>query len=405
MKPRSQLTAADLESLYEGIDRRLGAMILPTQPEVAARVLDLISDHSAGLREYSAVIKTDSALTGRLLRMANSAYFAQRKPVTSLDRVCVLLGIGRLKAVALGFYLSKAAVSDPGSLLSRRVWGESVFRACLSAELMKTVCPGLTAEAFVVGLMLDSGIPLLRSLLGPPVDGILVQNLAPAHQFHAEFEGLEFTHVDVAAAMSRRWRLPELLSRPIEWHHAHPGDLARTEPLHALHRVAYYVGAIRLDSSGLPSEMPPLPDMGDRIFGLDTGKLGDVSRGAAREYQALREMFGHMAAPLGDPDLLAERVHHELVSVLDETLTSEIREPARATAERFPVGEYEVEVEMDEQGRAVAFVRDGCGERILSHVFTPGQQPVETVLAALGIENAPADHARVLDTFLRSIAA
>src|SRR5205823_4861273 len=83
--------------------------------------------------QSSEIIRADAALAGRVLRLANCAFFAQRQPITNLDRSCVLLGVDRLKSVALGFYLSRAAAGDPRQSLSRRIWGQSVYRACLSA--------------------------------------------------------------------------------------------------------------------------------------------------------------------------------------------------------------------------------------------------------------------------------
>ena len=75
-------------------------------PQVAARLLELAADPNAQIRDYVDAIKTDWALTGRVLRLANSAFYAQRQPVTRLDRALIVLGVERAKAICLGFYLS-----------------------------------------------------------------------------------------------------------------------------------------------------------------------------------------------------------------------------------------------------------------------------------------------------------
>src|SRR5205085_4261819 len=131
-----------------------------------------------------------------ILRLANCAFFAQRQPITNLDRSCVLLGVDRLKSVALGFYLSRAAAGDPRQSLSRRIWGQSVYRACLSAELARQLAPTRAAESFIIGLLLDAGIPLVARLLGRPALAILHNDDPPARQFKAESDHLPFTHVD-----------------------------------------------------------------------------------------------------------------------------------------------------------------------------------------------------------------
>src|SRR5215468_4195680 len=86
MKTRNLLSAGEVDALLAALEGRLQGVGVETQPEVAARILDLIADPGAGLRQYADVVRADAALSGRLLRLANSAFFAQRQPVTNLDR-------------------------------------------------------------------------------------------------------------------------------------------------------------------------------------------------------------------------------------------------------------------------------------------------------------------------------
>src|SRR5205085_6937921 len=123
MKPRTTITAAELAELYDRLDRQLDRIGLETQPRVAVRLLELVAREDSQLKDYNEAIRTDAALTGRLLRLANSAYFAQRAPVTKLERALVLLGIQRVKAVSLGFHLCRAAASAGARSVSRAGWG------------------------------------------------------------------------------------------------------------------------------------------------------------------------------------------------------------------------------------------------------------------------------------------
>ena len=45
------------------------------------------------------------ALSARLLEMANAAMYAQREPVTTIKRAVTLMGLRRIRMVALGFQL------------------------------------------------------------------------------------------------------------------------------------------------------------------------------------------------------------------------------------------------------------------------------------------------------------
>jgi HD-like signal output (HDOD) protein len=391
----------------EYLQRRLDGSGLAVQPEVAVRILNLVCDQEAGLREFADAIRTDATLTGRLLRLANSAFFAQRQPVSSIDRACVLLGLDRLKAVSCGFYLSRAANVGAATALSRRVWGESLLRACLASELARAASPGLVAEAFVVGLMVDAGVPLLARWIGPAAEEILAggaTGAGPGEQFRMEFEALPYTHVDVVTAMLQCWKLPDLIARPIERHHSEPGSRARGEPVHQLHRLAYCVGALRLDASG----EQPAPAMGEAdgmLLSVERAALAEAVQRAVREFTGMREMFRDLAALTGDVGAIADRAQQQLITLMDETMVAQLRRESRGAPACFSISGHRVEIEIVEDGQAVAYLNDTRGRRLLSHAFRPGEQDARGVLDALGIEHRVEDLSRDLEMYLRSLAA
>lgn len=405
MKTRNKLTAGEVDALILELERRLHGVGVESQPEVAAKVINLVSDPGAGLRDYANVIKADPALAGRLLRLANSAFFAQRQPVSNLDRACVLLGLGRLRAVSMGFYLSRAAAADAGHRLSRRIWGEGVYRACLATELAHCLCPSLASEAFIAGLMIDAGIPVMVKLQGEKALKIAEAGLPPSKQFRAEFETLPFTHVDVAAALVRRWRLPEPLAKPIERHHTQPAEGARPDPVHALHRITYYVGALHLDGACKPAEPAPLPLTAERTLGLTTAQLTQIVRKAADEYGAMCELFREVADTVGDIAEMVDIVQQQLVEMMDQSLMDQFRSESRASGGCFRIADRSVEIESGQDELAVAYLNDTEGNRLLSYTFDPGQETAQQVFEALGLEGVTPQDRDDLDTYLRSLAA
>lgn len=407
MKARALLSAADVDALYGAIDKKLDSIGLETQPQVASRVLKLVSDPQSGLRQYADVIKSDPAISGRLLRLANSAYFAQRQPVTNLERACVLLGLERLKAISLGFYLSRAASTDAGSALSRRVWGEGVYRAALAAEIARETCPGYAPEAFVIGLMLDVGMVISYKLIGPKYGQMLEEQKTPTRQYKEEFQTLEFTHVDVAAALMRRWRLPEILARPIERHHTAPVAVATTgtDPLQKLQRVAYYVGSLQLETSHQPRETAPMPMTAERVLGLRPERLSEIVQRSTGEYNAMSELFRDTAAALENVAAVADQVQCQLIEMIDGTMAKQFHEETSGGPERFAINGQNVEIEIGGPEHATAYLSDSTGKRLLSHSFVPGKDRAEMVLEALGLDDVSRDDAMVLTEYLRSLAA
>lgn len=406
-KPRCQLSDDEVSQMLGSLVRRLDSVGLATQPEVACKVLDLVSNPDAQVADFAKVIRTDAALSGRLLRLVNSAYFAQARSVTSLERACSLLGIERLRSFSLGFYLSRGAASEPSEALSRRVWGQSVFRACLAAEMARRATPLLASEAFIVGLMLDSAVPLMPKLAGEGFRRILTQGEPPDKQFASEFTTLPFTHVDVATAMAMRWKLPEVLASPIARHHTPPDDAAGTDRIGKLHRIAYCVGALDLNQgAGVAGHAGVRLGLAAQTLGMDPPSEGAVVANATAEYHAAVGLFASVAESLPDTDALSARVHHQLVEILDKELAREATaEKQSAARSRFSLGGFGVQFEEAREGTAVAVLYDSTGTPLVRHRFKVAGATAESLRAALGLDAGSEDQLGPIGDYLRGMAA
>lgn len=407
-KPRSKLSAIEIDALHEKLAERLERVGVQTQPEVALKVLNLSSRPDTHPKDYAQVIKNDPGLSGRLLKLANSAMFAQRKPVTSIDRACLVLGLERLKSIALGFHLSRAAASGGTKELARQVWGQSVYRACLAAELSRQTAPGLVPEAFVVGLMLDAGIPLMSRLVGPSYDALFASCDMPLKLFRTEFETLEFTHVDVLAALMRLWRLPDLLARPLEWHHDRPSATPRPDPVHRLHRVAYVAGSLQVTTLQKTGEAQPLTvnspgvPAAQRLLELDDSSIAVVVKKAGSEYSASIDLFSEIAASMGNLDDVMETIQMRLVRAIDAKVEESIREE-HTSRQRFSFNGQSIELSR-EGATMVAYLYDSTGAPLVTHRFQPSVEDPPAVLAALGVDPQPCDELDRMYDFIRAAA-
>lgn len=413
-RARANLTGQQVQALTDLLVRKLDALVIETQPEVAARLLELVGDDRAGLSDFAKVIRTDPALAGRMLRMANSAYFAQREPVTTLERACVLLGLSRIRALALGFYLSRSIAPGGDERSLRLMWGQALLRACLSAKLAELKQPSLYAEAFLVGLLMDAGLPLVRALIGPEAyDRACPPGLPPSRAFHVESHTFSYTHVDVARALVVRWRIPEVLAWPIMWHHSAPKDLRAPGSVHLLHRIAFFVGSMHVRHEPPSAMALPLPGLGQKLLGTPVKQLGKAFAGACAEYVAVRELFGPIAEGITDVEALARRVQVALNSILERSIEEQLASPASAqellAPGRFAFSHGHVEVALDQHndGFAVACLMDEHGQRQALHRFPIGAMRSDDLLDALGIEREelPGEQRQGLDDYLRAMAA
>ncbi|HLP84725.1 MAG TPA: HDOD domain-containing protein [Phycisphaerales bacterium] len=410
MKLRSQISASELGELYQFLDRKLEGVGLNSQPEVAIKLLEISRNKNAQLADYAKLIRNDQAVSGRVLRLANSAFFAQRRPVTTIDRACVVLGTDRLKAVALGFHLSRACQTNGDKDFSRKIWGESLYRACLASQLAKFAAPGMVSEAFVIGLMMDAGLPIMTTLLKDEFRRLRDEKLSPGKQARVEHDTLPFTHVDVMTALMHKWKLPELLVKPIELHHTKPPEARRDDPVSRLHRVAYVVGLIELDSStaGVKqvTENTPGVKTAQRILTMTDSELTATVTASVNEYSLTSEMFKEIAEGLTNLDELMEHVQRSLVEAVDSVIEADLTKGAEGKrVERLEFQGRALELARDDDGYATVYLVDSAGNRLVSHRFAPGQARASELCDALGLEDVAATDVETLQQTMRRLAA
>src|SRR5438105_3580082 len=101
---------------------------LPSPPGVGMRILKLTQDDSQSVDEIARTIMADSSLTGRLLKMANSAQHAGTEPATTVAEATMRLGLRGVKNVALGLSL----VDTHGTGKCERFDYERYWSMCLA---------------------------------------------------------------------------------------------------------------------------------------------------------------------------------------------------------------------------------------------------------------------------------
>src|SRR5213594_728517 len=76
----------------------IGRKNLPTIPAVLSQVLGLVEREDSSTRDLVDLIEHDQALTGKMLRLANSAFFGQSRRVATIPRAVMLLGFSTARS-------------------------------------------------------------------------------------------------------------------------------------------------------------------------------------------------------------------------------------------------------------------------------------------------------------------
>ncbi|MDO9422688.1 MAG: diguanylate cyclase [Methylobacter sp.] len=131
---------------------------LPSPSGTALAIMQLVQQSDATVHQVSQLIKVDPALSGRILRFANSAAFGARRPVADVQTAVVMMGMQTVRNFALSLSLigsnSKGHCSgfDYEAYWSRSL-AVSVAISAITARKV-TVVP---AESFTLGLLGEIG--------------------------------------------------------------------------------------------------------------------------------------------------------------------------------------------------------------------------------------------------------
>ena len=83
-------------------------MNFPSPPGVATHIIELAQDPDIEMGKVAKALSMDSALSTKILRIANSPLYAQRRKSENLRQALVVLGLNATLTLALSFSLVKA---------------------------------------------------------------------------------------------------------------------------------------------------------------------------------------------------------------------------------------------------------------------------------------------------------
>src|SRR5205085_11931869 len=108
---------------------------LPTIPAVLSRIISLTEGDGGNGRQLVEVVEHDQALTSKILRLANSAFFGQSRRVATIPRAVILLGFSTVRNLALSVKVWEALGNGVSRARLEELWEHAVTVAIASRAL------------------------------------------------------------------------------------------------------------------------------------------------------------------------------------------------------------------------------------------------------------------------------
>jgi HD-like signal output (HDOD) protein len=190
---------SNIDSFFESVK-------LPSIPDLAHALIKTLNDDTAALSEVRDLIERDPAIAAKLLRLANSAQFGLPRGVGSVQDAIAMVGIGKVRTLALGACLSGAFPKMAG-LDTHTFWKTSMACAGYAEWIAQKV--GVDGQlAWLTGMMVRLGEVLIAQAEPQTLLEIEKMPQMPGVRWQREKRLIGFTEGQITAELAHRWNFP-----------------------------------------------------------------------------------------------------------------------------------------------------------------------------------------------------
>lgn len=196
-------------------------IILPTLPCIFYQINDAINNPRSSARDIADIIKNDSSLSARLLRLANSVLYGFRSKIDTITRAVVVIGTKEIGSLALGITIMTQFNNIPSHIMDMK----SFWKHNMACGIASRIIAGYKNIAnlerlFIGGLLHDIG----RLIVCKYMPDELLASLQRAHSedkllYDVEPETIGLKHSTIGALVLKEWKLPVSLENIVKYHH------------------------------------------------------------------------------------------------------------------------------------------------------------------------------------------
>lgn len=193
---------------------------MPAFGNTVEAVRGIVSDESASASKLASVILRDQAMTTKILRLANSAYFnASRQGVSTISRAIVVLGFDVVADMAVGLALIDGLLKGGVRERVTEEMARCFFAATLARGLARMRGEGRAEEVFIAALLSRVGEMAFWCFGAEQAEALSGQ--LPSEADDAAVESVQqavlgFRLRQLSVQLAREWHLGTLLQDALD---------------------------------------------------------------------------------------------------------------------------------------------------------------------------------------------
>ena len=196
---------------------------LVSLPDVCVRMNEVLESPVSSAMDIAEIISHDPSLTARVLKIANSSYYAFPSQIETLSRAITVIGTQDLYQLVLATSVidSVQTVGVDQSVMDK-FWRHSLMTGLIARDLArKAVTPVMQVErVFVAGLLHDIG-SIVMAVRIPELTKVMLRCADQLEMSisQAERNVFDLDHGEVGAELMASWNLPEIFQNTARHHH------------------------------------------------------------------------------------------------------------------------------------------------------------------------------------------
>ncbi len=192
---------------------------LPSLPAIALKIIEASKDPDISLHEVASIISRDPAISAKLLKIANSPLYSQRRSLNNLREALTLLGFNAALTISLSFSLLHSLGAND-QINHENYWRRSILAASIARLLGIRLRVQRLDDLFLASLLQDIGILVIQCLEESPYPREKGHSLNHSDWIQLENEALHIEHPLIGAWLLQSWRLPEYLVKSVMFSHS-----------------------------------------------------------------------------------------------------------------------------------------------------------------------------------------
>lgn len=190
--------------------------------QVASGIINVIEDPESTAKDLTDIIELDPPLISKVLRVANSAYYALQRKVRSIEQAAILIGFDTIKELVLRLKVCEIFSSRNSVYGYTRtaLWEHSIAVGLLSRMIYRKEFRERGENIYIAGLLHAIGIIVEDQFLHNDFKKILNKTkIEKKNLSEAEYEILGYNHAELGKAITGHWDFPREIIMGIGYHH------------------------------------------------------------------------------------------------------------------------------------------------------------------------------------------